>query len=72
MHSRSLGSLLKIENKKIIFVVEKRHILGFVKMCVFPEGGISGLGSSGWACYVGEFHPKCSKFGTIVHLGSKS
>ena len=30
------------------------------------------LGSSGWACYVGEFHPKCSKFGTIVHLGSKS
>ena len=41
-------------------------------MCVFPEGGISGLGSSGWACYVGEFHPKCSKFGTIVHLGSKT
>ena len=41
-------------------------------MCVFPEGGISGLGSSGWACYVGEFHPKCSKIGTIVHLGSKT
>ena len=27
--------------------------------------------SSGWA-YVGEFHPKCSKFGTFVHLGSKT
>ena len=48
------------------------QLLGFVKMCVFPEGGISGLGSSVWACYVEEFHPKCSKFGTIVHLGSKT
>ena len=34
------------------------------------KGGISGLGSSGFF-YVGEFHSKCSEFGTIVHLGSK-
>ena len=27
------------------------------------------LGPVGWA-YVGEFHPKWNKFGTIVHLGS--
>ena len=42
-------------------------------MDVFPEGGggISGPGSSGWA-YVGEFQPKCSKFGTVFHLGSKT
>ena len=30
------------------------------------EGGISGLGSSGWWAYVGEFHPN----GNIVHLGT--
>ena len=35
------------------------------------KGGIIGLGSSGYA-YVGEFHPKGSKFGTIVHLDSKT
>ena len=68
----TVGVPTKDRKLKIIFFCEKRHLLGFVKMCVFPEGGISGLGSSGWACYVGEFHPKCSKFGTIVHLGSKS
>ena len=33
------------------------------------RGGISGLGSSGG---VGKFHPKWSKFGTFVHLGSKT
>ena len=26
----------------------------------------------GARAYVGEFHPKCSKFGTFVHLGSKT
>ena len=29
------------------------------------------MGSNGWA-YVGAFHPKWSKLGTIVHLGSKT
>ena len=30
------------------------------------RGGISGLGSSGWWAYVGEFHPN----GNIVHPGT--
>ena len=40
-------------------------------LCLNGRGGISGLGSSGRA-YVGKFHSKWSKFGTIVHLGSKT
>ena len=33
---------------------------------VLTKGGVfSDLGSSSWA-YVGEFHPKWSKFGTVV------
>ena len=33
-------------------------------------GRISGLGSGGLT-YIGEFHPKWSKFGTIFHQGFK-
>ena len=43
----------------------------FIKDQLTNEGGICGLGSSGWA-YVGKFYPKWSKFGTIVYLGSKT
>ena len=68
-----MGSLLKIDNKNNFFFIEKRHLLGFVKMCVFPVGGLAALGPvGGRARYVREFHAKCSKFGTLVHLGSKT
>ena len=41
---------------------------------LYREGGGGSMAwaqSSGWA-YVGEFHPKLSKFGTIIHVGSKT
>ena len=32
----SLGSLLRIENKNKNFCLEKKQLLEFVKLCVFP------------------------------------